>query len=229
MVSVITQAVPPGPCTGLRLSGKPQANSLHIRWGEYFSNCYESLAFQDYFYESLALEISDYREALMTCRNQEMMLMFCDIQCRPKKFGSLCDLVTRHKCFLWFVWWDVFVPYVFPAMPEFTGGAPFSDYEVLMTNSDNSTSEVYRGPDTDCTVTGLLPGRNYLFQVRCLNRAGVCLPWCLYWARGCLSLWRRGLSLHGRDFLPIKILSTNMKNLYNYYNNSSNKSKNIHN
>lgn len=58
-------------------------------------------------------------------------------------------------------------------MPEFTGGAPFSDYEVLMTNPDNSACEVYRGPEMECTVTGLLPGRPYLFQVRCLNRAGV--------------------------------------------------------
>lgn len=31
----------------------------------------------------------------------------------------------------------------------------------------------YRGPDWDCTVAGLLPGRAYLYSVRAFNSAGV--------------------------------------------------------
>ena len=48
-----------------------------------------------------------------------------------------------------------------------------TDFEVSMTNSDSSQREVYKGRDTDCMVAGLLPGRPYLFQVRCNNKAGV--------------------------------------------------------
>ena len=47
------------------------------------------------------------------------------------------------------------------------------DFEVQVTNPDNSSRIVYRGRDLDCTVAGLLPGRPYLFQVRAFNRAGV--------------------------------------------------------
>ena len=59
--------------------------------------------------------------------------------------------------------------------PDYDGGARISEYEVLMTNPDNSTREVYRGGDCDCVVAGLLPGRYYLFQVRASNKAGVCI------------------------------------------------------
>ena len=49
-----------------------------------------------------------------------------------------------------------------------------SEYELLMTSPDRQTAaEVYRGPKTEASVTDLLPGRAYTFQVRALNHAGV--------------------------------------------------------
>jgi len=60
------------------------------------------------------------------------------------------------------------------AYPDYDGGSPVIDFEVQVTNPDNSSRIVYRGRDLDCTVAGLLPGRPYLFQVRAFNRAGVC-------------------------------------------------------
>ena len=58
-------------------------------------------------------------------------------------------------------------------VPDFNGGAPVTEFEVLLKSMDNSMREVYKGRDLECTVAGLLPGRFYLFQVRALNKAGV--------------------------------------------------------
>ena len=58
-------------------------------------------------------------------------------------------------------------------VPDFNGGAPVSEFEVLLKGMDNCPREVYKGRDLECTVAGLLPGRPYLFQVRALNKAGV--------------------------------------------------------
>ena len=49
-----------------------------------------------------------------------------------------------------------------------------------MALADNSLREVYRGRDVDCTVTGLSPGRPYLFQVRAFNKAGVSRQYILF-------------------------------------------------
>jgi len=47
-----------------------------------------------------------------------------------------------------------------------------NSFEVGCTTPDNLTNEAYRGKDTSYTVTGLLPGRSYLFQIRAYNRIG---------------------------------------------------------
>ena len=52
-----------------------------------------------------------------------------------------------------------------PGYPDFDGGSHVTEYEVQMTNSDNTTREVYRGRDTECMVAGLSPGRPYILQV----------------------------------------------------------------
>lgn len=58
-----------------------------------------------------------------------------------------------------------------------TGGAPVTAYELQVSEEDDSHSRTaYRGPDMDCTVAGLLPGRTYLFRVRALNSVGAG-PW----------------------------------------------------
>ena len=62
------------------------------------------------------------------------------------------------------------------AYPDYDGGSSVIDFEVQVTNPDNSSRIVYRGRDLDCTVAGLLPGRPYFFQVRAFNRAGVRFP-----------------------------------------------------
>jgi hypothetical protein len=59
-------------------------------------------------------------------------------------------------------------------VPDSTGGAAVTDYEVLQNNcSDDTKREVYKGHDLECTVAGLLPGRPYQYQVRAFNKAGV--------------------------------------------------------
>ncbi len=64
----------------------------------------------------------------------------------------------------------------FSDYPDYDGGSPVTDFEVQMSLPDNTTREVYRGHDLDCTVAGLSPGRPYLFQVRACNKMGVS-PW----------------------------------------------------
>lgn len=61
-------------------------------------------------------------------------------------------------------------------IPANDGGSAVTEYIVQMVSPDNSTREVYRGRDTECVVAGLLPGRPYLFQVRCANKIGAG-PW----------------------------------------------------
>ncbi|XP_052830846.1 fibronectin type-III domain-containing protein 3A, partial [Octopus bimaculoides] len=60
--------------------------------------------------------------------------------------------------------------------PVSDGGSPITEYIVQMVSPDNTTREVYKGRDTDCVVAGLLPGRPYLFQVKCSNKIGAG-PW----------------------------------------------------
>lgn len=58
-----------------------------------------------------------------------------------------------------------------------TGGAAVTAYELQVSDEDDSHARTaYRGPDLDCTVAGLLPGRTYLFRVRALNSVGAG-PW----------------------------------------------------
>uniref|UniRef100_A0A914VKM9 Fibronectin type-III domain-containing protein n=1 Tax=Plectus sambesii TaxID=2011161 RepID=A0A914VKM9_9BILA len=52
--------------------------------------------------------------------------------------------------------------------PSTTGGASITEYEVAMRDSQ----PLYRGPKTDCQISGLLPGRNYSLRVRAYNRTG---------------------------------------------------------
>ena len=57
--------------------------------------------------------------------------------------------------------------------PQYDGGSQVVHFTAQVISADNSVREVYKGPDLDCIVAGLLPGRCYLFQVRAVNRAGV--------------------------------------------------------
>uniref|UniRef100_T1IZQ5 receptor protein-tyrosine kinase n=1 Tax=Strigamia maritima TaxID=126957 RepID=T1IZQ5_STRMM len=56
--------------------------------------------------------------------------------------------------------------------PEDDGGSPITEFEIEMTNPDNTSRQVYRGRDLDCMIASLLPGRPYLFQVRAYNKVG---------------------------------------------------------
>lgn len=42
-----------------------------------------------------------------------------------------------------------------------------------MTEPEDVASEVYHGPELECTVGNLLPGTVYRFRVRALNDGGV--------------------------------------------------------
>lgn len=59
--------------------------------------------------------------------------------------------------------WDV---------PPSESGCPISEYSVEMTELEEVVSEVYHGPDLECTVSNLLPGATYRFRVRALNDGG---------------------------------------------------------
>ncbi|NXQ35479.1 FND3B protein, partial [Alaudala cheleensis] len=59
--------------------------------------------------------------------------------------------------------WDV---------PQSESGCPVSEYSVEMTAPEEVVSEVYHGPELECTVGSLLPGATYSFRVRALNDGG---------------------------------------------------------
>ncbi|XP_037696553.1 fibronectin type III domain-containing protein 3B isoform X2 [Choloepus didactylus] len=59
--------------------------------------------------------------------------------------------------------WDV---------PASENGCEVSEYSVEMTEPEDVASEVYHGPDLECTVGNLLPGTVYRFRVRALNDGG---------------------------------------------------------
>ncbi|NXU49605.1 FND3B protein, partial [Turnix velox] len=59
--------------------------------------------------------------------------------------------------------WDV---------PPSESGCPVSEYSVEMTEPEEVVSEVYHGPDLECTISNLLPGATYRFRVRALNDGG---------------------------------------------------------
>ncbi|NXD19361.1 FND3B protein, partial [Spelaeornis formosus] len=59
--------------------------------------------------------------------------------------------------------WDV---------PQSESGCPVSEYSVEMTAPEEVVSEVYHGPELECTVSSLLPGATYRFRLRALNDGG---------------------------------------------------------
>ncbi|XP_069745767.1 fibronectin type-III domain-containing protein 3A isoform X2 [Narcine bancroftii] len=57
--------------------------------------------------------------------------------------------------------------------PPVIGGSQVTSYKLEMSASDlNDTKEVYQGPNIECTVSNLLPGRMYNFRLRAANKAG---------------------------------------------------------
>ncbi|XP_028913799.1 fibronectin type III domain-containing protein 3B isoform X2 [Ornithorhynchus anatinus] len=57
-------------------------------------------------------------------------------------------------------------------VPSSESGCQVSEYSVEMTEPEAVASEVYHGPDLECTVSNLLPGTLYHFRVRALNDGG---------------------------------------------------------
>ncbi|XP_054436568.1 fibronectin type III domain-containing protein 3B isoform X2 [Pteronotus mesoamericanus] len=78
-------------------------------------------------------------------------------QCRPPR------VLGRPKHKEVHLEWDV---------PASESGCEVSEYSVEMTEPEDVASEVYHGPDLECTVGNLLPGTVYRFRVRALNDGG---------------------------------------------------------
>ncbi|XP_051934324.1 fibronectin type-III domain-containing protein 3A isoform X4 [Hippocampus zosterae] len=59
------------------------------------------------------------------------------------------------------------------AAPQVDGGSPVSCYSVELSGPQSEESrEVYQGPELDCSVGGLMPGRTYGFRLKAGNKAG---------------------------------------------------------
>ncbi|XP_028923415.1 fibronectin type-III domain-containing protein 3A-like [Ornithorhynchus anatinus] len=59
------------------------------------------------------------------------------------------------------------------AAPSEDGGSQVTEYVVDMAGGEQEERrQVYRGPEPDCTVSGLLPGRTYSFWLKAANVAG---------------------------------------------------------
>ena len=78
---------------------------------------------------------------------------------------DFCQLEAQKGC-------DVRLP-SFLDVPAPESGCEVSEYSVEMTEPEDVASEVYHGPDLECTVGNLLPGTVYRFRVRALNDGGV--------------------------------------------------------
>ncbi|XP_036380108.1 fibronectin type-III domain-containing protein 3A-like isoform X1 [Megalops cyprinoides] len=56
--------------------------------------------------------------------------------------------------------------------PQVDGGSPVSCYSLEVGGVQEEYREVHQGPELDCTVSSLLPGRTYGFRLRAANKAG---------------------------------------------------------
>lgn len=57
--------------------------------------------------------------------------------------------------------------------PQVDGGSPVTCYSVELSGPQSEESrEVYQGPELDCSVGGLLPGKTYSFRLKAANKAG---------------------------------------------------------
>ncbi|XP_043558530.1 fibronectin type III domain containing 3Ba isoform X1 [Chiloscyllium plagiosum] len=56
--------------------------------------------------------------------------------------------------------------------PPSDGNSMVTQYTLEMSQGELAPSEVYCGPDLECTVSSLLPGTTYQFRVRAANEAG---------------------------------------------------------
>uniref|UniRef100_A0AAX7TQ76 Fibronectin type-III domain-containing protein 3A n=1 Tax=Astatotilapia calliptera TaxID=8154 RepID=A0AAX7TQ76_ASTCA len=58
-------------------------------------------------------------------------------------------------------------------VPQVDGGSPVSCYSIEMSGPQSEESkEVYQGPELDCSVGGLMPGKTYSFRLKAANKAG---------------------------------------------------------
>ncbi|EEC04639.1 factor for adipocyte differentiation, putative [Ixodes scapularis] len=95
-------------------------------------------------------------------------LPLCPGACDPPRMHGKARAISTH------IKW---------APPAYDGGSPVTEFELQVAAAPDPESEArkeprvaYRGPDWDCTVAGLLPGRPYLYSVRAFNSAGAG-PW----------------------------------------------------
>lgn len=56
--------------------------------------------------------------------------------------------------------------------PDYNGGAPVQEYELVSINSDSSRTPLYKTKECEYVVNDLSPGTEYTFSVRAVNRVG---------------------------------------------------------
>lgn len=151
-LQVQTPAVPPGTCPAPRLVGKPKARELQLRWGESFPKPHLCGMLWHFWCNYSSWEHQP------TLKFYTILIPFIDLTlCIQQRFS--------------------FKEYLFPRVsgpPQVDGGSPVSCYSVEMSGQHSEESrEVYQGPELDCSVGGLMPGKTYSFRIKAANKAGV--------------------------------------------------------
>uniref|UniRef100_A0A7N8YEG7 Fibronectin type III domain containing 3A n=1 Tax=Mastacembelus armatus TaxID=205130 RepID=A0A7N8YEG7_9TELE len=88
--------------------------------------------------------------------------------------------LTAYSYFLWKLLSKIYIDLFmntgcinFLGPPQVDGGNPVSCYSVEMSGPQSEESkEVYQGPELDCSVGGLMPGKTYSFRLKAANKAG---------------------------------------------------------
>lgn len=97
--------------------------------------------------------------------------------------NAVCSISISYTVFFFLylespffkVYWHINTGCInFPGPPQVDGGSSVSCFCVDMSGPQSDENrEVYQGPELDCSVGGLMPGKTYSFRLKASNKAGV--------------------------------------------------------